>query len=203
MKYGRINLALPAALAAATAALSVASYVALAKGEAFAAGPVRFALSDGYERAAGLALTRLPPHLAFNAAEERSRKALELSPYNNTARLRLAYLDWARTGRLTPAGVQALVESYDLAAFDHQTEGWRIRLALENWQLVPEQTRFAVRDEAVAYARTLRRRDVVALLRSTENPSGRVVALLWLRQLPGKPSFFDHAYRTTREQRRP
>jgi hypothetical protein len=68
---------------------------------------------------------------------------------------------------------------------------------------VPRETRLAVRDEALAYGRTLRRNDMIALLRSVQDPEGRIAALVWLRQLPGKPSFFDHAYHTTREQRRP
>lgn len=197
MSRAKVPVAVPAALAVVTLGLSFASYAALADGEAFKAGPLRFALSDGYEAGAAKALSRLPPKLARSAAEARSREALALSPYNNTARLRIAYIEWARTGHLTDSGLQALAQSYDLAAFDHQAEGWRIRLALENWERVPLETRAAVREEAIAYARTLRRRDVIAMLRSVQNPSGRVAAVMWLRLLPGKPSFFDHAYRSS------
>jgi hypothetical protein len=97
MSRARMPLLLPAALATTTLVLSLAGYVALSKGEAFRAGPIRFALSDGFEASAGAALTRLPPRLARTAATERSRQALALSPYNNTARLRLAYLGGSPT----------------------------------------------------------------------------------------------------------
>ena len=184
-----------AALPAAMIGLCLAAYQGLSQGEVVSAGPITFSLAEGHEARAVHVLSRARGLNSLRIAREESQASLALSPYNNMPRLRLAYLDWVETGRLTPAARQALITSYDLAAYDHEASEWRIRLALENWASVPAQTRAAVHAEAISYGRTLRRGRIVSLLRSIQDPDGQLRAALWLRELPGKPSFFDHAYR--------
>lgn len=194
------RLTLTGALAVSTLALSIASYVALDRGRAFAIGPAEFAYSEGHEKRAVEALTR---GVGFNSTEvglEESRKAIALSPYVNQARLRQAYVDWKDDKLLDDGGLEALTRSYDLVPYDHEAAEWRIRFALENWDQLPQVTRVAVYSEATHFGRVRRRKPgIVAALRSVQNPAGQVRAALWLRRLPGKPTFFDHAARKRRE----
>jgi len=117
-------------------------------------------------------------------AEREAKAALALSPYNNLTRLRLAYIEAERLGRLGPVGLTHLGRSYDLVPLDASAAPWRVRLALEHWgQLTPE-IRMAVYQEAMAFGRSgSREADVRPVLASIRNPDGRLAAALWLRAL--------------------
>lgn len=117
-------------------------------------------------------------------AEAEDREALALSPYQNTARLRLAYA-YALSG--PPAdrlAIEQLAVSYDLMPYDYTVAAWRIAFALENWGRIPPDLRRAVYAEAMAFGRA-HSRDVAvpAVLKSIRDPEGGLAAALWLQAL--------------------
>jgi len=117
-------------------------------------------------------------------AEREAEAALALSPYNNLTRLRLAYIEAERLGRLGPQGLTHLSRSYDLVPLDASAAPWRVRLALEHWGQLTPDIRMAVYREAMAFGRSgSREADVRPVLASIRNPEGRLAAALWLRAL--------------------
>lgn len=123
---------------------------------------------------------------AFELAGREVDRALALSPYSNRARLRKAYIDVKRHGRLTPAGLTPFARSYDLLPYDHTVAPWRIRFALEHWEELTPELRTAVHTEALAFGRANSSDvDVRGILGKVRNPSGRLAASLWLRELRG------------------
>lgn len=111
-----------------------------------------------------------------------ARRALSLSPYNNNARLRLAFIDTKLHGdRLSADGAKYLAQSYDLAPYDPTLAAWRARFALEHWQELDLETRRAAQTEVRALgSKTAVSTKIRDQLQSVQNPIGRVPAQLWL-----------------------
>lgn len=168
-------------LAAATALLGLGGLVVLNTGATVGARPFVLGLSQGHDEAAYRRLLAAPSAADLDWAEAKSREALAVAPYENNPRLRLAYIDARRHGRLTQAGVQFFVQSYELLPLDPNVGAWRIAFGLEHWEDLTPDARRAVYEEARAFYR-LRARDVGVerVLRSVRNPSGRLAAALWL-----------------------
>ena len=118
------------------------------------------------------------PNPAGAAAQ--TRAALAQAPMTASAWARLAYLERASSGALTPAALDQLERSYAVAPFGPDITPWRVRFMFEHWtQLTPP-----LRAQAAAELRTLaRHRDGVArdLVASIDNPSGRLAASLTRR----------------------
>ena len=91
----------------------------------------------------GSALTRSD----LDEAQAESRAALRLAAVDNAAWLNLALIDRIRHGRLTAEGLQALRRSYGVAPFDPDAAIWRIRFALNNWDVLTPELRQDVTDE--------------------------------------------------------
>ena len=144
--------------------------------------PIGFA--EGHDkRAYSLLLASSKPSTLDLAAQE-ARAALQLSPYNNSARLRLTYIDTLRRGSLGPDGLAHLARSYDLIPYDHTVAAWRVRFALEHWRELTPEVRRAVEAEALAFSRANSRdANVRSVLTSVQDREGRLAAALWLRAL--------------------
>ena len=170
-----------AVLASATALLAVGGLVVLNTGATLGSPPFVLGLSQGYDEAAYRELLPSASLANLDRAAARSRQALAVAPYENSARLRLVYIETLRHGRLTPAGVQLLVQSYDLLPLDPNVAAWRIGFSLEHWQSLTPDARRAVYEEARAFYRLGSRDvDVRRVLRGVRAPSGRLAAALWL-----------------------
>lgn len=177
-RSGRWKVAAVATLAVGTVFLSSAALFALLSPSA----PIAFA--ENYDRRAYRMLTAPPTPGRLDGAEAAARKALALSPYSNSARLRLTYIDTVRRGSLGPVGHEHLAKSYDLVPIDHTVAAWRVGFALEHWTEVSPEVRRAVELEARLFARAgSRDADVVSRMRSIQSPEGRLAAALWLRTL--------------------
>lgn len=168
-------------LAAATALLSLGGLAVLNTGATVGVPPLALGLSQGHDEAAYRRLLGSPSAADLDWAEGKSREALAVAPYENGPRLRLAYVETLRRGRLTPVGVQYFAQSYDLLPLDPNVGAWRIGFGLEHWESLTPEARRAVYEEARAFYR-LGASDVGVerVLRSVRNPAGRLAAALWL-----------------------
>lgn len=177
-----------AVLAATAATLSLGGLVVLNTGATVGAPPFAIGLSQGHDEAAYRRLLGMPSAADLNWASSKARQALAVAPYENGPRLRLAYIETLRHGRLTPAGVQLFTQSYDLLPLDPNVAAWRIGFGLENWESLTPEARRAVYEEARAFYQ-LRSRDVDVrrVLNSVHNPSGRLAAALWLHSFDRHP----------------
>ncbi|HVI33727.1 hypothetical protein [Phenylobacterium sp.] len=177
----RGTTAILATLAAAGGLLSLGGLVVLNTGATLGPPPLTLGFSQGYDEAAYRRVLGSPSAADVDWAERKSREALAVAPYENSPRLRLAYIDFLRHGRLTPAGVQLFSQSYDLLPVDPNIAAWRIGFGLEHWEHLTPDARRAVYEEARAFHR-LRSRDVNVprVLASVRNPSGRLAAALWI-----------------------
>lgn len=175
------TLAALGGLAIATALLSFGGLIVLNTGTTVGVPPFVLGLSQGHDEAAYRRLLGSPSAADLDWAEAKSREALAVAPYENGPRLRLAYVETLRHGRLTPAGVEYFAQSYDLLPLDPNVGAWRIGFGLEHWESLTPEARRAVYEEARAFYR-LRAREVGVerVLRSVRNPSGRLAAALWL-----------------------
>lgn len=130
-------------------------------------------LSQGQEEVANAALAVENPD--WNRASEASLEAIAQAPTNAAAWARLAYIDWSRSGRLTPAGAEHLQRSYSMAPLGPDLTSWRLRFAYENWADLPPE----LRQSATQELRTLTRyrgwvaKEVVSEIR---DPVGRFAA---------------------------
>jgi len=121
---------------------------------------------------------------ATSAARVEINRALALSPYDNQARLRLVYLDALHHRPLSPAGVELFEQSYSLLPFDYTVAAWRIRFGLEHWEALSPTLRDEIYQEAMAFARSNSQEvNIVPVLKSIDDPQGRLAAALWLRLL--------------------
>jgi hypothetical protein len=175
--------AVPAAIGAAlgVAAASLAGLISLNTGAALVAQPLVLGLTPGVDEAAFRALS--PPEDLVRA-ETKARQALALSPYQNNARLRLAYIQYRRDGRLNAAGAAEFARTYELVPVDAEVAAWRLRFGLEHWQDITPASRMAVEREARAFI-AAGSNDVSArrILEAVRNPSGRLAAALWLHSI--------------------
>lgn len=165
-------------LAATTLILSVTALASLSG----AGTPLGFA--ETHDRRAYDLLVKSSAPEALEAAGVEAGRALALSPYNNSARLRLAYIDTVRRGGLGGEGLARLAQSYDLVSLDHTVAAWRVRFGLEHWRELTPELRKAVEAEALAFSRSGSQDVGMALvLQSVRNPEGRLAAALWAHTL--------------------
>lgn len=177
-----------AAVASATALLAICGLISLNTGSAVGLPPVAVAFTQGFEDAAYARLveSRSPSNLAD--ARAFAEAALRLSPYANTARLRLAYVDTMSHGHLTPYGAKQFARSYDLMPIDADVAAWRVRFGLEHWEDLPAAARASVHDEALAFWRLGSRDvDMPAVLNTIQDPAGRLAVALWLHSPTSTP----------------
>lgn len=181
------KLAAMAGVAGVCLASSLLALAAINGGGAVRLGSVDLLpIAAGYDRRAQAELSPAgePPPAVRRTAAEASRRAIAEYPYDTGAWLRLAYLDRAEHGELTPAGVAALSRSYDLVAVDTDFGVWRIAFALENSQALPRPLRASVKQEAAAlWTVGPYRRQIRNLRMQLKNPSGRLSLLLWINRL--------------------
>ena len=169
-----------AAFAAVSGTLALLGLVSLNTGAALPLD-IPLGLTPGVDEAAFKALA--PPADLPNA-EAKARLAIRLSPYQNNARLRLAYIDTLNAGRLTNIGEAEFRRSYDLLPIDADVAAWRIKFGLEHWQELTPTSREAVYREAMAFSKVGSHDvDVPTILESISNPSGRLAAALWRQSL--------------------
>jgi hypothetical protein len=168
-----------------TLAASVGAMVVLNTGARIGVGPLIFGFADGYDGAAfRMTQSAAPSSEALARAEVKARRAQALSPYDNTARLRLAYIDTLRHGALFPKGVALYIQSYELLPYDQDVAAWRIRFGLEHWASLSPEARIALHEEVMTFAKVgSRDPDLRTLLASIRDPSGRLAAALWLPTL--------------------
>lgn len=180
------SITVAAILSAATLALSCLGLAGLFPLGAIHIGSFAGGFAVGHDRRAyQLLQTSRSPDALARAAEE-SRLALSLSPYDNSARLRLAYVDRLQHRSLGPAGVVQFSRSYDLVPYDHTVAAWRLRFGLENWAALTPEARAAVRREAMAFGRANSADvDVRGVLGSIHDPNGRLAGALWLHAMDG------------------
>jgi len=184
MTPARTKIVAIAALCATTAVASLVGLISVNTGASVGTGPFAVGSTDGYENRAYNLLVDSPSPAAIDEAEVLAKKALAVSPYDNTARLRLVYIASLRQGALSPRAVELFVQSYDLLPTDQNVAAWRIRFALEHWTELSPQARALVHDEVVTFADAGSVDPPVRqILGSIRNPSGRLAAALWLHGL--------------------
>lgn len=84
---------------------------------------------------------------ALRQARRETWAALNQSPVDDAAWLRLAYIDRLEHPALTAAGRTGLERSYDVAPFGPEVSAWRVRFALENWPaLTPDLRRQVLKE---------------------------------------------------------
>lgn len=189
MRTGQTTI-LAAVLAVVTAFMAMAGVIVLNTGARLGAGPFVLGFSQGYDEAAYRLLLDAPTSAEIAVADDKARQALALAPYENTARLRLAYIDVLKHGHLTAAGAKHFALSYDLMPADHNVAAWRIRFGLEHWASLTPEARAAVFGEVRTFARLGSREvNVREILSSIRDPRGRLTAALWLRSLALSSSY--------------
>ena len=148
-------------------------------------GGLGFAVAAGQDRAAEAWLRKPQTAFVFQNARTTTLKALERAPYDNSALLRLAYLDkLENAGVLGQGGLQALETSYDRVPLDPYVAFWRIRFVLESWEQVPVELRLKVQQEVFALASEPGHRwPLRKLMRHIGNPYGAMAAAFWRVQL--------------------
>lgn len=140
-------------------------------------------LSLAHDRRASSILDR-HPHTPANLerARQETWQALNQSPADDAAWLRLAYIDRLAHGRLTADGLKWLERSYDVAPFGPETSFWRVRFCWENWDSLTPELRKQVADEVRVQWPT-RNGDYIAISAAVANPSGRLASALMVSQL--------------------
>jgi hypothetical protein len=172
------KIAAAGGLAATTLLLSMTAFASLSG----VTTPINFA--ETHDQQAYDLLVKSSAPKALDAAGAQAERALELSPYDNSARLRLTYIDTVRRGALGGRGLARLAESYDLVALDYTVAAWRVRFGLEHWRELTPELRKAVEAEALAFSRAGSQDVAMAsVLQSIRNPEGRLAAALWVQAL--------------------
>jgi hypothetical protein len=121
----------------------------------------------------------------LDAAEQQTRRELALAPTTATAWLRLAYIDYWRHGRLTPAGLANLNRSYDTAPLGPDASASRLTLGFELWGEMTPELRVLLLRELAAF----RERDADAtraFAYRIGNPRGRLAAGMAIAELEMK-----------------
>lgn len=110
---------------------------------------------------------------ALEQARQETWAALNQSPVDDAAWLRLAYLDRLQHPALTATGLKGLERSYDVAPFGPEVSAWRVRFALENWPaLTPDLRRQVLREVELQWP--THRGRYAAMVRQTSDPAGRL-----------------------------
>jgi hypothetical protein len=174
-------------LAVATLTTSALGLIALQFGGEARVGPVPLLkIAAGYDRRAEplLAAPKIPSPRERRSAVALSRGAIAQFPYDISAWLRLAYVDYLDHGGLTSSGLYDLKRSYDLVAVDSELGFWRVRFALENSPALTADVRASVRQEVSAmWTNPNHRRQLEKMGPAIHNPAGRLSLALWLNRL--------------------
>lgn len=179
----RSSLVVAIGLVLATTGLSVLALQALS-GAPPRLGPVALEMAAGEDLQTWRILKASPRPADLIQAERHARRALQLAPFNNQARLRLAYISTQREQAFGPQAQKLLATSYVLIPFDLSVAGWRTRFALENWAMLLPEDRLAARKEAFAFHRAgSRTANIRGALTLVSSPNGRLAAGLWLRSM--------------------
>lgn len=169
-------------LAGVTLSASAAAVVSLR------GGPAAIDFAERHDRKAYQLLTAASDRRTLEEASDEAELALALSPYSNSARLRLIYIDTVQRGSLGPDGLAHLERSYDLVPLDYTVAAWRVRFALEHWREIPPDLRRAAESEAMAFGRVgSKDADVRSSLASIHSPEGRLTAALWVLAMNQAP----------------
>ncbi len=94
----------------------------------------------------------LEPHALvarLTAAEAAARRALEGQPRNHGPWSRIASIDVARDGALSPAGAHALKQAIRSARYRERLAAWRFGFAVPLWEQLPPELREAATADAV------------------------------------------------------
>lgn len=135
-------------------------------------------LSPIREARAQAILARPSPGSADIAqARQETMLSLQQSPSNATAWLRLAYLERAPDGRLSPASLNALDKSYGVAPFGPDNTRWRLGFILDHWSQVTPDLRQSALDE-LRLTQKIRARTLRGLESEISDSGGRVVLAL-------------------------
>ena len=179
----RTSLVLAIGLVTITLTLSGLALQALS-GKPSPLGPMRLEMAAGEDLQTWRILKTSPRPADLVLAERHARRALQLAPFNNQARLRLAYISTQRNRTFGPQAHKLLSTSYVLIPFDLTVAAWRTRFALDNWAMLLPEDRLATRKEAFAFNRSgSRTANIRGALSSISNPNGRLAAGLWLRSM--------------------
>jgi len=140
-------------------------------------------LGAGFDEAAQQDLQVAGPG-ASQASAKLTWQALLRSPDDAAAWLRLAYIDDRQNGHLGEAGLQALRRSYQAAKFDQYVDFWRIKFCLDNWSALPADVKELAHAEAFTVASEPGHRyNLKKTLLAVSDPSGLLIAMLWLGQI--------------------
>lgn len=179
----RISLVVAIGLVVTTTGLSALALQSLS-GAPSRLGPVRLDMAAGEDLQTWRILKASPGPAELAQAERHARRALQLAPFNNQARLRLAYISTQRERAFGPQAQKLLATSYVLIPFDLSIAASRTRFALDNWPMLLPEDRLAARKEAFAFNRSgSRTANIRNTLTLVSNPNGRLAAGLWLRSM--------------------
>lgn len=181
MKTVHLNVLLASALALAALTSGLLALVELGRTQPSQA-PLAFTFEVGEDAIASALVESAKSSADLERAATHARRVLSLAPYNNNARLRLAFIDSKlHGGHVSKAGAEYIAQSYDLVPYDPSVSAWRIRFALENWQVLGIEARRATQAEVYALGSgTAVSGKIRTSLKSVQSPIGRVPAQLWL-----------------------
>lgn len=181
MKPAQLNSIVIGALAAAAVSTGVMALAELGRNRPDQT-PLAFTSEVGEDAIASALVESAKSQADLERASAHARRALSLAPYNNNARLRLAYIDSKLNGgQISKAGAAYVAQSYELAPYDPSVAAWRVRFALENWKALSIDARRATQAEAFAFGSGTELSGKIRVsLQSVQNPVGRVPAQLWL-----------------------
>jgi O-antigen ligase len=174
-----------ASLAAACLSAAVIGLLALDGASAINSSRSPALVAAGLDRASDLLVAAAGSGEARVARLERARAlswaALRQAPCDTGAWLRLAEIDVAKTGDLSPAGVAALRNSYRVAPIDPYQAFWRTRFVLEHWVGLPADIMNDTDREVAALAASWPHRETLATtLNDVVSQRGQIVAALWV-----------------------
>lgn len=112
---------------------------------------------------------RKAPDIALMA----NRAAIEASPMNAAAWLRIAYIRSVQASSLDAVAIDAIEKSYSVAPFGPDVTPWRLQFLYGHWSQLSPDLRQEVMAEHVAYGRQIPIRD-----ESIADPAGKLAAVL-------------------------
>jgi O-antigen ligase len=172
----------------AIAASLTALYALQVGGEARVGGVRLMGLASGYDRQADRLLADGHTAPALAQARLASQRALQASPHDVSAQLRLAYIDSLGPRGLTPQGAAMVERSYALSPLDQAVGVWRIRFALTYWEQLSPKTQTMARAEFDALRSTRsHRKALLRVLREIPAGQGAMVAQFWIARVNRTP----------------
>lgn len=86
---------------------------------------------------------------AIDPSLEAAKQAVATDPSRASAWAKLAYLEYVKGGKITPASIDALSKSMDACPFcDQALIRWRFNFVLANWGAMPEAIRIRAFEQA-------------------------------------------------------